>query len=177
MGGRLLSATLSCLDDPMLHTSRTLQTSRTVVIKADPDQLWVLLNDMIAHPERYEPDVVLTKLERHETPVRRTVSRDGQRVEETLEIHRDALMIELTVPSGDPGGSAEPHLSLIHQVVPSGDRTILNLAATWAPVGDEPLEDTSRAVDTVTVEAMERRLANLGNRIQLMAEVLASKKS
>ncbi len=161
----------------MLHPRRPLQTSRTIVIKADPDQLWVLLNDMIAHPERYEPDVVLTKLTRDKTPVRRIVSRAGQRIEEVLEIHRDALMIELTVPSGNPGGSSEPHLSLIHQVVPSGDRTILNLAATWAPVGDEPLDDTAGTVDTMTIEAMEQRLANLGNRIQLMAETLASQRS
>jgi len=154
-----------------------LQTSRTTVIKADPDQLWVLLNDMITHPEPYEPDVILTKLNRDETPIRRTVSRADQPAEEILEIRREALMIELTVPSRDRGGSAEPHLSLIHQIVPSGDRTILNLAATWAPVEGEPLEDTSRTVDTVTVDAMEQRLANRGNPIQLMAEVLASKNS
>lgn len=153
-----------------------LQTSRTIVIKADPDQLWVLLNDMIAHPERYEPDVILTKLERNATPVRRIVSRTGQHVEEILEIHRDALMIELTVPPSDPGGSPEPHLSLIHQIVPSGDRTILNLAATWAPIGGEPLEDITGTVDTMTIEAMDQRLANLGNRIQLMAEALASQR-
>lgn len=166
-GGRLVSATLSCLDDPML------QTSRTIVIKADPDQLWVLLNDMITHPERYEPDVVLKKLDREETRVHRLVSRSGLRIEEVLEIRREALMIELTVPSG----STEPSLSLIHQIVPSRDQTILNLAATWTPIGGEPLDDTARTVDTITVEAMDQRLANLGNRIQLMAEDLASKKS
>lgn len=66
------------------------QTSRTFVINSDPDQIWVLLNDMIGHPERYEPDVILKKIDRNETPIRRLVSRDGVRIEEVLEIHRDA---------------------------------------------------------------------------------------
>ena len=165
MGGRLWSATLSCLDNLML------QTSRTIVIKADPDQLWVLLNDMIAHPERYEPDVPLIKLDKSDIPVRRIVSRAGRRVEEILEVHREALMVELTVPSA----GAEPHLSLIHQIVPSGDQTILNLAATWRPLEGDPLEDAAGTVDTVTIGMMEQRLARLGSRIQLLAEGLAGK--
>lgn len=147
------------------------QTSRTFVIKSAPDQLWVLLNDMIGHPERYEPDAVLKKLNREETPVRRLVSRDGLRVEERLEIHRDALMVELTVLSDN----AEPRLSLIHQIVPSGDQTILNLAATWTPTEGDPLEDGAGTVDTMTVDAMEQRLATLGDRIKKMAEELAGK--
>lgn len=140
------------------------QTSQTVVINATPDQLWVLLNDMIAHPERYEPGVVLKKFDRGETTSQRLVTRDGLRVEEILEINRDALMIELTVPST----TENQNLSLIHQIVPSGTRTILNLAATWTPSEAAPLEDGSWTVNT-----MNARLAGLGERIKGLAEELA----
>lgn len=140
------------------------QSSLTLVISTDPDQIWVLLNDMIAHPERYEPEVVLRKLEHKGTTAHRVVSREGLRVAEILEVHRDALMVELTQPSQ----SGEARLSVIHQVVPSGDKTILNLAATWVSSGEEGLEDKPLAVDTV-----DRRLARLGERIKQLAEDLA----
>lgn len=141
-----------------------LQTSRTIVIHAEPDQLWVLLNDMIAHPTRYEPDVILKKLDRNDGGSRRLVTRDGRRVQEILEVSRQALMVELTVPSG----TGEPLVSLIHQIVPSGDRTILNLAATWAPPEDMPLEHAGWTVDT-----MNARLVGFGERIKQLAEELA----
>lgn len=141
-----------------------LQTSRTIVIHAEPDQLWVLLNDMIAHPTRYEPDVILKKLDRSDGGSRRLVTRDGRRVQEILEVSRQALMVELTVPSG----TDEPLMSVIHQIVPSGDRTILNLAATWAPPEDMPLEHAGWTVDT-----MNARLAGFGERIKQLAEELA----
>ncbi len=140
------------------------QTSQTIIINAGPDQLWVLLNDMIAHPERYEPDVILKKLDRNDSGSHRLVTRDGRRVQEIIEINRDALMIELRVPSG----TGEPLMSLIHQIVPSGNRTILNLAATWAPPEDMPLEHRGWTVDTVNA-----RLASFGERIKQLAEDLA----
>lgn len=141
------------------------QTSHSLIINADPEQIWVLLKDMIGRPERYEDNVVLKSLS-EDTPVfHRLVSRDGKRTGEILEIHRAALMIELTVP----GEGSEPLLSVIHQVVPSGDKTILNLAATWQT---EELEGGGPSVNTETMQSMTRRLADLGGRIGKMAEAL-----
>lgn len=143
-----------------------LQTSHTLIIHADPDQIWVLLNDMIARPERYEDKVNLKTLSGSTPLYQRLVSRDGVRINETLEVHREALMVELTVAGED----SEPELSLIHQVVPSGARTILNLAATWV---EEGLEDDAIEVNTASVAAMNRRLARLGARLAELAEALA----
>lgn len=78
-------------------------------------------------------------------------------------------MLELTVPSD----GKEPRLSLIHQIVPSGDRTILNLAATWRQSEGVALEDDPGTVDTMTLGTVEKRLATLGGHIQSMAEELA----
>lgn len=142
-----------------------LQTSQTTIIKAQPDQIWVLLNDMIIRPERYEDTVVLKKVSGKGPVFTRRVTRDGLRVEETLEVHRDALMIELSVP----GEGHEPLLSIIHQVVPSGDKTILNLAATWQT---EELEADPASVNTETLASMTRRLAGLGERVGRLAEAL-----
>lgn len=146
------------------------QTSLTVDINCDPETLWIVLGDMVKRPERYEEQVTLKRFSPGDGgKLIRSVERQGAVHDESIELHLGALMVELT--------KEEPHLSLIHQIVPSGDRTILNLAATWTPVGSEPLDDTARTVDTITIEAMEQRLANLGNRIQLTAEALASQRS
>jgi carbon monoxide dehydrogenase subunit G len=142
-----------------------LQTSQTTVINAQPDQIWVLLNDMIARPERYEDTVILKKLSGEGPVFQRLVTRDGVRIQETIEIHRDALMVELSVH----GEAAEPLLSIIHQVVPSGARTILNLAATWQT---EELEGDPASVNTETIQSMTRRLAGLGARVGQLAEAL-----
>lgn len=141
------------------------QTSQTTVIRAQPDHIWVLLNDMISRPERYEDTVVLKKISGEVPGFQRLVTRDGLRIEETLEVHRDALMVELTVKGDGP----EPLLSIIHQVVPSGDKTILNLAATWQ---DEELEGGAPSVNTETIQSMTLRLAGLGDRVARLAEAL-----
>lgn len=142
-----------------------LQTSQTTIIHAQPDQIWVLLNDMIAHPERYEDGVALKTISGEGPVFQRLVTRDGLRMKETLEVHRDALMVELSVA----GEGSDPLLSLIHQVVPSGARTILNLAATWQA---EELEGNAPSVNTETMQSMTRRLAGLGKRLGRMAEAL-----
>lgn len=142
-----------------------LQTSHSLVVNAQPDQIWVLLNDMIARPERYEDTVVLKKVSGELPVFQRLVTRDGLRVEETIEVHRDALMVELSVSGDGP----EPLLSIVHQVVPSGDKTILNLAATWA---NEELEGGAPSVNTETLASMTRRLADLGERVAKIAVAL-----
>lgn len=142
-----------------------LQTSHSLVINAQPDQIWVLLNDMISRPERYEDAVVLKKVSGDGPVFQRLVTRDGLRFNETLEVHLDALMVELSVPGDGP----EPLLSIIHQVVPSGDKTILNLAATWQ---DEELEGGPPSVNTETLASMTRRLARLGERVGQLAQAL-----
>lgn len=142
-----------------------LQTSHSLVIDAEPEQIWVLLTDMIKRPERYENDVVLKKVSGEGPIFQRRVTRDGIVFQETLEVHRDALMVELSVPGEGP----EPYLSIIHQVVPSGARTILNLAATWQT---EELEGDPASVNTETMQSMTRRLAGLCERVARLAEAL-----
>lgn len=132
------------------------QTSLTVVLTCDPETLWAILADMVKNPSRYEDQVTLKRRTAQEAGVTtRLIERRGQIFEEKVEFHTDALMVEISIEN--------PAFTLIHQIVPAGDQTILNLAATWEL---DPEEGTNESVD--------QRLEALGERVKKASELLSN---
>jgi hypothetical protein len=140
------------------------QASLNLVLNCDPEVLWTVLGDMVRNPSRYEDDISLKKLDAVGGQiVKRRVERSGHILEETIELHIDALMVELT--------TTEPELTLIHQIVPSGKVTLLNLAANWP----DPSGEKGSGLDLPerTTQTIQARLKALGGRLKTAAERLS----
>lgn len=132
------------------------QESHTLAVACDAETLWTVLSDMVRNPARYEDKVTCKDVSpsSNDKLVRR-IERKGRIEVEEIEFHHDALMVEITCPAR--------RLTLIHQIVPMGDASILNLAANEELVDGEEAEAETGTPD----------LERLGARIRKMAEQLS----
>lgn len=138
-----------------------MQASLNLVLACQPEVIWTVLGDMVRNPARYEEKVTLKRMEAAGGPnVTRKVERQGRVLEEHVTFHIDALMVEVACK--------DQNLTLIHQVVPSGEVTLLNLAANW----DEPDDDAELDPASPTQETVDQRLAALGKSLKATAEGL-----
>ena len=132
------------------------QDSQTFIVQCDAEVLWTVLGDMVRNPSRYEDKVACKDISASgEYKLSRRIERGGSIVLEDVEFHHDALMVEITSPTRG--------LTLIHQIVPSGKSSILNLASN-----QECIDGASTEAETETPD-----LERLGARIKKMAEQLS----
>lgn len=109
----------------------------TIPVRASVVTLWTVLLDERHNPTRYDSGVSLISLTKEsEEILTRTVIRDKLTTSERIELHLDALMIEHLRSTKN-----RRDLTLIFQLIPSEEITLLNLAINVHASEDEDLTD------------------------------------
>jgi len=118
-------------------------------INAPSETVWALLLDEMTNPERYDTSVSRLRIaSSDDKQVSRSLTRAGASWQEQLQANVEALMVEHCCRTGD---SVE--ITIIHQVMPTGPTSLLNLAVTMAPL-DKELEISQALMPDLEIRAL-----------------------
>ena len=118
-------------------------------INAPAETVWALLLDEMTNPERYDTSISRLRItSRNENEVSRSLTRAGASWVEQLQINVEALMVEHCSRSGDA-----VEITIIHQVMPLGSTSLINLAVTMAPL-DKELEISQALIPDLEARAL-----------------------
>ena len=118
-------------------------------INAPAETVWALLLDEMTNPQRYDTSVSRLRItSSDEKEVSRSLTRAGASWAEQLQTNVEALMVEHCSRTGDA-----LEIITIHQVMPTGSTSLLNLAVTMAPL-DKELEISQALIPDLEARAL-----------------------
>lgn len=110
-----------------------LTTNLSLPVMADAETLWTLTLDAIDNPERYSNILSSRIIDTQGTDIRqRAVRALGWQYREKISISNEALMVEYVLIDHPKFKG-----TTVHQVVPAGDQSMINVALNWSEIGNE----------------------------------------